>query len=189
MTREAVEVAIAGLGPAPGSFVSLTGGEPLLQADAVAELAELIRTLGLRVYLETHGLAVEALERVLDRIDVVAMDWKLASDVRRAKGAGGATSDFDDLHQAFVSLARRRCDVFVKVVVTPRTRVRELDEVCRRLAKSAPDAVLVLQPVTPTGGVERAPSAAELLAHLRRCEGLYPDVRLIPQTHRMYGAL
>ena len=42
-------------------FVSLTGGEPLLQPDAVRALARALRPLGPRIHLETHGLATEAL--------------------------------------------------------------------------------------------------------------------------------
>jgi organic radical activating enzyme len=68
----------------PGDLVSLTGGEPLLQPDAVRELARELTQRGQRVYLETHGLATAALERVVEYCDVVSMDWKLASDVRRA---------------------------------------------------------------------------------------------------------
>src|SRR5262249_14623512 len=64
-------------------FVSLTGGEPLLQPDVVRALAESLRGRGPRIHLETHGLATAALASVVDAIDLVAMDWKLASDVRR----------------------------------------------------------------------------------------------------------
>jgi len=184
-----VEVALDALAPRPGSLLSLTGGEPLLQPTTVAELARLARRRGLRSYLETHGLATRALEQVLDEIDVVSMDWKLASDVRPARGAAYAAAEFHDLHEAFVGLAAGRCEVFVKVVVTPNTRPEELDEVCRRLQVRAPQVTLVLQPVTPIGRIREPPGAAELLSMLRRCEALHQDVRLIPQTHRAYGAL
>ena len=52
-----------------------------------------------------------------------------------------------------------------------------------------PAVPLVLQPVTPMGGVKAAPEARALLETLWRCEAQLQDVRLIPQTHRMYGAL
>ena len=65
------------------AFVSITGGEPLLQPDVVRALAEALRGRGPRIHLETHGLATAALAQVVDVVDVVSMDWKLASDVRR----------------------------------------------------------------------------------------------------------
>ena len=66
------------------AFVSFTGGEPLLQPEPLAELARRLRGCGPKIHLETHGLHVDALERVLPVVDVVSMDWKLTSDVRRA---------------------------------------------------------------------------------------------------------
>ena len=51
----------------------------------------------------------------------------------------------------------------------------------------SPDVPLVLQPVTPTGGVRSMPSPEQLLVWLARAEQRLSDVRLIPQTHPIYG--
>jgi organic radical activating enzyme len=185
------EAAIAALGPAAGDFVSLTGGEPLLQPDALLELAEALRLRGLRVYLETHGLAVEALEQVCGHVDVVSMDWKLASDVRREGEAArtGAARSFHDLHQRFLEVATRRSETLVKIVVTLNSSDQEIAEVCRRISASAPATPLVLQPVTPFGKVRDTPSASRLLSLVRQCRESLETVRLVPQTHKVYEAL
>jgi 7-carboxy-7-deazaguanine synthase len=166
--------------------VSLTGGEPLLQPEACLGVARRARDAGLRVMLETHGLAVEALGRVVDQIDVVSMDWKLASDVETA--APSAHRDFATRHRAFLETAARAAERYVKVVVTDRSTDEEFDEVCDAVAEIAPDVPLILQPVTPFGRVQTRPDAARLLTLLRRCETRLADVRLIPQTHPIYGA-
>jgi len=185
---ETVERAVAALDPLPGSPVSLTGGEPLLQAEALASLAERLRRRGLQIHLETHGLAADALAKVVEHLDVVSMDWKLASGVRRGTDArDGSATEFHDRHEDFLRLALERCRVYVKVVLTPSTQEAELDEVCRRMAACAPDVPLVLQPVTPAGSVSEMPAAEDLLIWLRRCEAQLADVRLIPQMHRMMG--
>ena len=49
-------------------------------------------------------------------------------------------------------------------------------------------AVLVLQPVTPCGGVRERPSARRLLDLAVRASRVCADVRVIPQTHPIYGA-
>lgn len=184
-----VEAALEALAPHPGGLVSFTGGEPLLQVDAVLALADRVRRRGLQVYLETHGLAVEGLARVAGHVDVIAMDWKLASAVRPAFHAGsGSGVSFHERHEGFLRLARDSCEVFVKVVVAPSTREAELDEVCRRMAACAPEVPLVLQPVTPAAGVLQAPAPELLLTWLRRCQAQLADVRMIPQTHRVVGA-
>jgi len=171
-------------------FVSFTGGEPLLQPEALGALARRWRDAGPRRFLETHGLAAEALETVVDAIDVVSMDWKLASDVRRASDpARGPVEDFHDAHVRFLAVARRAPELIVKLVVTTATRDDELDEVCSRLEALAPDAPLVLQPVTPALRVRETPSAERLLELVFRASRRHRDVRLIPQTHKHYGAL
>jgi len=167
-------------------FVSFTGGEPLLQPEALRALAQRLRARGPRIYLETHGLCADALGEVLDDIDVVSMDWKLASDVRRASGP---PDDFHAAHETFLEVALAAPEVMVKVVVTTASDDAEIDEMTRRIARVAPDVPVILQPVTPFGGVRETPSAKRLLALVARIERTLADVRLIPQTHRFYGAL
>ncbi len=182
-----MEQALAALAPAGSGFVSLTGCEPLLQPEAVGEVAKRGRALGLRSYLETHGLAVDALRSVVDQIDVVSMDWKLASDVVVADVAHPV--DFDASHAKFLAAASVADEVFVKVVVTPNTLDAELDAMCHAIAATAPESLLVLQPVTPFAKLRERPSAERILAWQRRCARWLEHVRVIPQTHRTYDAL
>ena len=169
-------------------FVSLTGGEPLLQPEAVRAIAEALRPRGPRILLETHGLATAALERAIDAIDVVSMDWKLASEVARADHPrGAAPEEFHAEHAAFLAIARRAPEVYVKVVVTPGTRDEELAEVARHIAAVDASVPLVIQPVTPRGPVRVSPTAAQLLAWQVRLEEQLRDVRVIPQTHPGLG--
>lgn len=171
-------------------FVSFTGGEPLLQPQALRAVAARLRGHGPRIHLETHGLRSEALAEVIGEIDVVSMDWKLTSDVRRAGDpTDGPVEEFHEAHQGFLRVARSGSEVMVKVVVTPSTRDAEIDEMIRRIEDVDRDVPVIVQPVTPRGGVAVAPNPARLLALAARIEGALPEVRLIPQTHPIYGAL
>lgn len=170
-------------------FVAITGGEPLLQPGAVRALAVALRGRGPRIHLETHGLATEALAQVIDVVDVVAMDWKPASDVRReGESWKQERPPFDAEHAAFLGVAVRAPEVFVKLVVTPATRDEEVLAAARCVARTAPRAVLVLQPVTPRGGVAARPDADRVLALAAAAERIAGEVRVIPQTHPIYGA-
>jgi len=172
------------------AFVSLTGGEPLLQPTAVREFALAIRARGPRVHLETHGLHADALTQVVDAVDVVSMDWKFASDVRRVGDPrSGPVAAFDDAHDAFLKIARQASEVVIKLVVAPATSDEEIDEVCRRVAPHADEISLILQPVTPFGGVREATDPSRLHAVLRRASAAVPRVRLIPQTNRILDLL
>jgi organic radical activating enzyme len=176
------------LGVSEHRFASLTGGEPLLQPAAVKRLAAALRERGTRVLLETHGALAEALADVVGEIDVVSMDWKLASEVRRADTARSAPrEEFHAAHAAFLRVALGAPEVYVKAVVTPATRDDELDALARHLAQVDAGVTLVLQPVTPRGPVRETPAAGQLLAWQARLEGSLRDVRVIPQTHPGLG--
>jgi organic radical activating enzyme len=171
-------------------FVSLTGGEPLLQPEALAAAAEAFAGRGPGVWLETHGLHADALRGVLPHLQVVAMDWKLASDVRRASDPKrGAVADFHAAHEAFLAVAKAAPRVHVKLVVTPASGDAEIEEALRRVARTHPGACLVLQPVTPFATVKQRPGAARLLALERLAARHLADVRVIPQVHPLLGAL
>ena len=174
---------------APHSFVSLTGGEPLLQPAAVRALAEGFRARRLRVLLETHGLRAEALATVVDAVDVVSMDWKLGSEVRRAAGGAhpGTPASFHREHAAFLRVAQRAPERVVKIVVTARTQPAEWERACAEIARVDPATPVVVQPVTPQregGGRPTPPLLFDLLARAGR---ELRDVRLIPQTHPIVG--
>jgi organic radical activating enzyme len=146
-------------------FVSLTGGEPLLQPAAAAACAEALRALGPQLLLETHGLHAGALV------------------------GGVARESFHPAHEAFLRAAGPAPRVVVKIVVTPASGDEEVAEACERIARVRPDACLVLQPVTPTGTVREAPTAGRLHALERLAARSLADVRVIPQTHPQWGAL
>lgn len=178
------------LAPRPSAWISLTGGEPLLQPEAIAAIAERLAARGRRVYLETHGLHAEALARCVESIGLVSMDWKLASDVVYGPGIAPLPGrDFHDAHAAFLRVALRARGVYVKVVVTPSTADAEFDRMLETIAGIDPAVPLVIQPVTPRGGVSAMPSAERCLALLERAESRLADVRVIPQTHPIYGVL
>jgi organic radical activating enzyme len=188
LSADAALEAARALGAAAHRMVSLTGGEPLLQPEPVRVLAEGLRAEGPEILLETHGLHADALDVVVDAVDVVSMDWKLASDVRRESDPKrGPVPAFHDFHEAFLRAARRAPRTIVKIVITAASEDTELDEALRRVARTHPEATLVLQPVTPRGAAVERPAAARLLALASRAAEHLRDVRVIPQTHPLLG--
>ena len=155
--------------------ISLTGGEPLLAADFIAELIPLCE--GRSFYLETNGTLPRELRKVVRMVRTVAMDIKLAS----------ATGQATDLKTAreFLTIARR-CDVFVKVVVSDRTTAQEVRGAARVIKAVSPDVPLVIQPVTPAARV-KAPSPAQVLELQSAALGHLTGVRVIPQVHKLMG--
>ncbi|MBM4384161.1 MAG: 7-carboxy-7-deazaguanine synthase QueE [Deltaproteobacteria bacterium] len=183
-----IVAAAESLGAARHRQVSLTGGEPLLQPEAIAEVARALHGRGPQILLETHGLHADSLERALAWIDVVSMDWKLASDVRREGAPTTAPREqFHDAHERFLAVAKRAPHVVVKLVITRASEDAEIEEALARIARTHPAACVVLQPVTPTGAVKDGVASARMLALGRRAEELLREVRVMPQLHPVMG--
>jgi organic radical activating enzyme len=173
--------------PQPGLHhsVALTGGEPLLHADFLLELLPLIGDLGLGAYLETNGTLADELVRVLPHIDVVCMDIKLPSATKQAPIWG--------MHERFLlALAanddRGRLD-FAKAIVTADCDPNEIETAARLLLGIDVEMPLVLQPVTPAASDIHAPSAKHMLYLQAIAKQHLPNVRIIPQMHRVGGFL
>src|SRR5262245_55533958 len=77
VTAEVTLEAVRSLGPHPS--VSFTGGEPVLQAEFVREVALGVRSMGMKTYLDTSGTLADRLAVCADAIDVFAFDVKLPS--------------------------------------------------------------------------------------------------------------
>jgi organic radical activating enzyme len=176
---------------APVSTVSITGGEPLEQPEAVRTLARALRAQGLRIYLETAGLHPEALAALIDDIDVIAADVKLAS----ATGV-----DHAETHRAFLRRLRgsafdpARADarpVFVKVIVDLKASVEEIENAARLVAETGRKIPFVIQPESETlmgrqSTREGRASLLELAQNGARAASVHLDVvRVIPQTHKV----
>jgi 7-carboxy-7-deazaguanine synthase len=176
--REGLALAAAS---APVRTVSLTGGEPLEQCEFVSAIAAGFGDAGLRVYLETNGLEVDALTKVLPRVDVVAMDIKLP----HATGREHWTT-----HRDFLARAVAR-PVFVKIVVDSTTPWLELEAALDLIAEVDLRIPTVLQPESTTYLKEaKGPEARRELMRLLEAgqrHGLkrLHDVRVIPQCHKV----
>ena len=157
----------------PHHAVALTGGEPLLFVDYLRPLAQTWRERGWTILLETGGHRPADLERILDAVDVVMADIKIASS------AGFATSRATV--SEFLRIARRK-ELAVKVIVSEETTPAEVRRVARLVSAEAPEAPLVLQPVS--GRRFSPPSGDHLLALQRSALRIHTGVRVIPQTHR-----
>jgi organic radical activating enzyme len=167
--EEALE-AVRSFGPHPS--VSFTGGEPVLQAEFVRELALRVRGLGMRTYLDTSGTLADRLAVCADAIDVFAFDLKLPS-------VPGVRLDWDDARRC-LELALVR-EAFVKIVVAQDTREDELARAARLVPPAFP---LVLQIATPVNPATVSPDGAKL-RRLREAAGR--EVLVLPQLHVLAG--
>lgn len=159
----------------PHQAVSFTGGEPLLHAEFIRAVAQGIDG---SIFLETNGTLYEPLERVISHVDIISMDIKFPSVV-------GA--ELWESHRKFLGIARRK-DLYVKAVVSEETQAEEFRQAVGLLEEMAPEALFVIQPVTPYGGCKAASPQKILDCQAYALQRL-KDVRVIPQTHKMIGQI
>jgi organic radical activating enzyme len=164
---------------APGAYhsISLTGGEPLLQADTLASWLPSLRSI-LPIYLETNGTLPEQLATLLPHLDWVSMDIKLFSQT-------GLPTDWE-LHRRFLQLAQKT-NCYVKMVVGENTPDLELQQGAQLLADLSAKIPLILQPVTSGGKITL--STVRLLEMQQRVAAIHKNLRIIPQTHRFMALL
>ncbi|MDD2581420.1 MAG: radical SAM protein, partial [Desulfuromonadaceae bacterium] len=121
-----------------------------------------------------------ALQRVKQNVDYVSMDMKLPS-------TAGCTEQLWDLHALFLREAYRS-NVSVKVVVGALTPDSEIMQVCDVISSVDAAVPLFLQPLSlPDGTV--GITAARILRLQELASSRLPDVRVIPQMHKLLGAL
>jgi len=161
--------------------VSVTGGEPLEQADFVTEIARGLHKRKIPVYLETSGLEVEGLIKIRPYVDVVAMDIKLPHATGR---------DHWETHRDFLKWLVGR-NSFVKIVVDATTPFEEIEAAVHLIAETDRGFPLVLQPESGTYlknkmGAEGREALVGLLDRAQRLalESLL-DVRVTPQCHKI----
>ncbi len=159
----------------PHQAVSLTGGEPLLHPEYIQELASFLTT---PLLLETNGTLPEALGSVLSAVDIISMDIKLPSLTGREAWKE---------HRDFLRLAREK-DVYVKIVVGENTPFKELARAFALVSSEDSRIPVILQPVTPSGGIP-APTPEFLLQIQRQALQVLRNVRVIPQTHVLMGQM
>jgi organic radical activating enzyme len=155
--------------------VSITGGEPLLQAAFLQELLKLLKQQQQKIYLETNGTLVEELRSIIDCVDIVAMDFKLPSST--------GEKDFFSEHNEFLKIARAK-EVFVKAVITANTTIDDIGKAVSTINNIDRSIVLVLQP----DNNQLSHSLFQAMLKYRSFALEHIDnVRIIPQMHRIVG--
>lgn len=157
----------------PCAFVSLTGGEPLVQSGFIKDLCVPLKKEAMPVFLETNGILVDALAEVIEGVDVVSMDFKLPSATQCA-------AHWEE-HEAFLKEARKK-EVYVKAVITLETVDGDIEtavDIIRRIDRNIP---FILQPnflQMKEGILEKC------LEFQRQALPFLHDVRVLPQFHQM----
>jgi len=156
--------------------IALTGGEPLEQADFIAEWLG-FNNPGYEVLLETNGIEVEGLLKVKDHISLISMDIKLPSSSRE--------KPLWDEHRAFLQAARG-VPTYLKIVYDETMSAQEMNYLENIIFENPDVSGFIFQPVSP---LQKRELGVCLNIYWQFAKKYPQKVRLIPQTHKILQVL
>lgn len=155
--------------------VSLTGGEPLLHYEFLLEFLPKLKELGVKVYLETNGTLTKSLQKIIENVDIVSMDFKLDSSAK--------IGDLFTNHDKFIEISKENNkEIFAKLVFDEKIRDFEINE-CVKLAQKY-QIELILQP--KMNGNQIGVSHDKIMAVFEEISSKYHATRLIGQVHKFF---
>ena len=165
--------------------VNFTGGDPLIQHEAVALLAKHIQEKKIPTYLESSCFDVDRFDHVLPFFDIVKIEFKTKdSDFVDAKY-------YDKLightMKCLQSSVKSKKTTYIKVVVSSKTQPNEFIKLVKEIfdivSKDDLDGFII----QPTYGISE-PSLDLLLELYDLVYPYFIDVKVVPQLHKFIGA-
>lgn len=165
--------------------VNFTGGDPLVQTEAVVEMAKFIQSKKIPTYLESSCFDSKKFAKVLPFIDFVKIELKTKdSDFVDVKHYSTLIENaLDCLRQ---SIATKK-STYIKIVVSSKTELDTFLDLIQKIFKTIDARDLKGFIIQPTYGVAE-PTLQQLLSFYDAVYPYYTEVRVVPQLHKLIGA-
>jgi organic radical activating enzyme len=165
--------------------INFTGGEPLVQYEAVLELAKFVRQKGLRIYLESSCYDAVRFSKVLPYIDICKVELKLRDSkiVNEKQYCNLLKNELECLRQAVSSCKT----TYIKVVVTNSSNPKEFNDIVHEVFRIARPTELAGFIIQPSYSVDE-PTLDVLFGFYDAVYPVYDQVRIVPQLHKIIGA-
>ena len=155
--------------------ISLTGGEPLIQKDFLKHFLPLLKKSKFKVYLETNATLPSALKDIIDFIDIIALDFKLPSST--------GLKELYNEHEQFLKIALEK-DAFIKAVICYTTELADFKKAIQIISRNKKETPFLLQPNT----FELSKALMDKIKDYKSIAlEFLPDVRIVPQMHKLVG--
>lgn len=165
--------------------VNFTGGDPLVQADAVAEMAKFVQSKNIPTYLESSCYDSKKFTTVLPFTDFVKIELK-TKDSDFVDPKHYSTLIENALSCLEQSVAARK-PTYIKIVVSSKTELDTFSDLTAQIFKTVRAEDLKGFIIQPTYGVAE-PTLQKLLSFYDAVYPYYSEVRVVPQLHKLIGA-
>ena len=165
--------------------VNFTGGEPLIQHEAVSELAKHVKARGIPTYLESACFDSKRFLHVLPSIDFVKIEFKtIDSEFIDEKHYPDLVRNTLECLQAAIEAKKT---TYIKIVVSSKTELSSfkdlLDQIFKIISKQNISG-FIIQPTTSIS----EPTLEQLLEFYDAVYPYYDEVRVVPQLHKIISA-
>ncbi|MEG1870290.1 MAG: radical SAM protein, partial [Oscillospiraceae bacterium] len=112
-----------------GGGVTFSGGEPLLQADFITEIAKLCKKDGISVGIQTAGnVPYEYFEKILPYTDFIMCDMKIFNDVMHQKYVGTSNKL---ILKNMERLSNENIKLIIRTPVISRINENDIEDICK----------------------------------------------------------
>lgn len=165
--------------------VNFTGGDPLVQSKAVAELAKFVQEKKIPTYLESSCYDSAKFAQVLPFIDLVKIEFKTPESgfVDTEHYSRLLENELECLRLA----KRSKKTMYVKVVLSSKTELGPFKKLVGKIFGIVSKKELAGFIIQPTYGISE-PSLEQLFSFYDSVYAHYNQVRIVPQLHKFIGA-
>ena len=166
--------------------VNFTGGEPLLQTEAVIELADFIKKqTNLKTYMESSCFDSELFSKVLPYIDICKIEFK-TDDSNVVEDEEYDNLLLNEIRCLELAVESNKA-TYIKIVVTNSTNLESFKNLVYKISKRIKPSDILGFIIQPSFGIDQ-PTVNKLLDTYDIVEPMFPEVRIIPQLHKEIGA-
>jgi pyruvate-formate lyase-activating enzyme len=165
--------------------VNFTGGDPLVQAEAVSEMAKFVQSKKIPTYLESSCFDSKKFVKVLPFIDYIKIELK-TKDSEFVDAKHYSTLIKNTLDCLKQSVAAKK-PTYIKIVVSSKTELDEFSDLVQKIFETVGTRDLKGFIIQPTYGIAE-PTLQKLLSFYDAVYSYYDEVRVVPQLHKLIGA-
>ena len=166
--------------------VNFTGGEPLLQIEAVIQLADFIkRHTNLKTYIESSCFDSELFSKILPYMDICKVEFK-SEDSKVVKDEDYYNLLINEFRCLELAVQNSKT-TYIKIVVTNSTKLDSFKNLVYNISKKIKPSDIMGFIIQPSDIIDQ-PTVNKLLDIYDIVQPMFPEVRIIPQLHKVIGA-
>ena len=166
--------------------VNFTGGEPLLQTEAVIELADFVKKqTNVETYLESSCFDSELFSKVLPYIDICKIEFK-TDDSKVVEDEEYDNLILNEIKCLELAVESNKA-TYIKIVVTNSTNLESFKNLVYHISEKIKPSDILGLIIQPSFGIDQ-PTVNKLLDTYDIVQPMFPEVRIIPQLHKEIGA-